>query len=421
MKGRNYPLGIQTFENIIRGNYVYVDKTALAYQMVHENKYCFLNRPRRFGKSLLVTLLQAYFEGKQELFKGLAMQQLEHEWLSYPVIHLDISKGKFYDMASLHATLDSLLADYEARYSLHVEYEKAYNVRLQNIIKAAYAQTGREVVVLIDEYDAPMHDSMKSPDLQEQIRNAMRNLFSPLKGEERHLRFVFLTGISKFSQLSIFSELNNITNISMLDKYSDICGISRNELVSIFKADIRELANENEMTYDEALSELQHHYDGYHFSGRGEDVYNPYSLFNTLASNEFDDYWFSTGTPTFLIDLLQEKHLDMLDLDDITATADRFDTPTEKIIDPVPVLYQSGYLTIKAYNRRSKIFKLGFPNTEVKTGFSNSLFRYYAPDNLGERMLCMRLTMNVWLSMMIWRHLFLICRHSIKVSIYIGQ
>lgn len=385
MKGRNYPLGIQTFENIIKGNYVYVDKTALAYQMVHENKYCFLNRPRRFGKSLLVTLLQAYFEGKQELFKGLAMQQLEHEWLSYPVIHLDISKGKFYDMASLHATLDSLLADYEARYSLHVEYEKAYNVRLQNIIKAAYAQTGREVVVLVDEYDAPMHDSMKSPDLQEQIRNAMRNLFSPLKGEERHLRFVFLTGISKFSQLSIFSELNNITNISMFDKYSDICGISRNELVSILKADIRELANENEMTYDEALSELQHHYDGYHFSGRGEDVYNPYSLFNTLASNEFDDYWFSTGTPTFLIDLLQEKHLDMLELDDITATADRFDTPTEKIIDPVPVLYQSGYLTIKAYNHRGKIFKLGFPNTEVKKGFSNSLFRYYAPDSLGEK------------------------------------
>lgn len=385
MKGRKYPLGIQTFENIVKGNYVYVDKTALAYQMVHENKYCFLNRPRRFGKSLLVTMLQAYFEGKRELFEGLAMEHLEHEWFSYPVIHLDISKGKFYDMASLHATLDSLLADYEAKYSLHVEYEKAYNVRLQNIIKAAYAQTGREAVVLIDEYDAPMHDSMKNSDLQEQIRNAMRNLFSPLKGEERHLRFVFLTGISKFSQLSIFRELNNITNISMLDKYSDICGISRKELVAVFDADIRELATENEMTYDEALSELQHHYDGYHFSGRGEDVYNPYSLFNTLASNEFDDYWFSTGTPTFLIELLQEKHLDMLELDDITATADRFDTPTEKIIDPVPVLYQSGYLTIKAYNHRGKIFKLGFPNTEVKKGFSNSLFRYYAPDSLGEK------------------------------------
>ncbi len=385
MKGRKYPLGIQTFENIVKGNYVYVDKTALAYQMVHENKYCFLNRPRRFGKSLLVTMLQAYFEGKRELFEGLAMEHLEHEWFSYPVIHLDISKGKFYDMASLHATLDSLLADYEAKYSLHVEYEKAYNVRLQNVIKAAYAQTGREAVVLIDEYDAPMHDSMKNSDLQEQIRNAMRNLFSPLKGEERHLRFVFLTGISKFSQLSIFSELNNITNISMLDRYSDICGISRKELVAFFEADIRELATENEMTYDEALSELQHHYDGYHFSGRGEDVYNPYSLFNTLASNEFDDYWFSTGTPTFLIELLQEKHLDMLELDDITATADRFDTPTEKIIDPVPVLYQSGYLTIKAYNHRGKIFKLGFPNTEVKTGFSNSLFRYYAPDSLGEK------------------------------------
>ena len=385
MKGRKYPLGIQTFENIIKENYVYVDKTALIYQVVHENKYCFLSRPRRFGKSLLVTTLQAYFEGKKNLFEGLAMEQLEQEWVKYPVIHLDLSKGKFYDLESLHATINSLLLGYESLYSLQVEYEKAYNVRLQNIIEAAYAQTGKEVVVLIDEYDAPMHDSMKDEGLQEQIQDRMRNFFSPLKGEEKILRFVFLTGISKFSQLSIFSELNNITNISMLDKYSDICGISKEELLAQFEEDIKSLAEDNEMTYEETLTELKHQYDGYHFSGRGKDMYNPYSLFNTFDSNEFDDYWFSTGTPTFLIELLQKKHLDMLDLDEITATAGRFDTPTEKLTDPVPVLYQSGYLTIKGYNRRSKVFKLGFPNTEVKKGFSDSLFRYYAPDNMGDK------------------------------------
>lgn len=385
MKDRKYPLGIQTFENIIKGNYVYIDKTALVYELAHENKYCFLSRPRRFGKSLLVTTLQAYFEGRKELFKGLAIEQQEREWTPYSVIHLDISKGKFYDLDSLHATLNSLLAGYESIYSLAVEYPMAYNVRLQNIIEAAYAKTGKDVVVLIDEYDAPMHDSMKNRELQKQIRDIMRNLISPLKGEEKYLRFVFLTGISKFSQLSIFSELNNITNVSMHDKYSDICGVSEEELLRCLKNDILELAKANDMTYEEALAELKHHYDGYHFSGRGKDMYNPYSLFCTLDNNDFSDYWFSTGTPTFLIELLKEKHLDMLDLDDITATADRFDTPTESITDPVPVLYQSGYLTIKGYNRRSKVYKLGFPNSEVKQGFSNSLFRYYAPDYMRER------------------------------------
>lgn len=385
MEGRKYPLGIQTFENVIKGNYVYVDKTAFVYQLVHEKKYCFLSRPRRFGKSLLVTTLQAYFEGRKELFEGLAIEQLEQEWVSYPVIHLDLSKGKFTDLDALHVTLNSLLEVYEAQYSLQVEYEKAYNVRFMNIIEAAHAQTGKEVVVLIDEYDAPMHDTMKDEDLQDQIRDRMRNFFSPLKGEERILRFVFLTGISKFSQLSIFSELNNITNISMLDRYSDICGVSKEELLTHFVDDIKALAEENDMTYEEALTELKHLYDGYHFSGRGKDMYNPYSLFNTLDSNEFGEYWFSTGTPTFLIELLQKKQLDMLGLDEITATAGRFDTPTEKLTDPVPVLYQSGYLTIKGYNHRSKLFKLGFPNSEVKKGFSDSLFRYYAPDNMGDK------------------------------------
>lgn len=385
MKNRKYPLGIQTFENIIKGQYVYVDKTALAYELANENKYCFLSRPRRFGKSLLVTTLQAYFEGRKELFGGLAMEKLETEWNEHPVIHLDISKGKFYDLTSLHATLNSMLAEYETKYSLNAEFSKAYNVRLQNIIEAAYAQTGKEVVVLIDEYDAPMHDSMKDKELQCQIRNIMRNFISPLKGEEKYLRFVFLTGISKFSQLSIFSELNNITNISMWDKYSSICGISKEELLENFHDDIEELAQVNDMNYEEALAELRYNYDGYHFSGKGADMYNPYSMFNCLETHEFDSYWFSTGTPTFLIELLQEKNIDMLQLDDIWTTSDRFDTPTEKIVDPVPVLYQSGYLTIKSYKRLAKLYKLAFPNEEVRKGFSNSLFRYYAPDGMGDR------------------------------------
>ena len=226
MKGRRYPLGIQTFERIIKGNYVYVDKTELVYNLTHESTYCFLSRPRRFGKSLLVTTLQAYFEGKKELFKGLAIDHLETEWITYPVIHLDISKGKYYSIENLMSTLNVVLSPYEKLYHLTPDKSDDFNVRLINIVKAAKQQTGKNVVVLIDEYDAPMHDSMKDEKMHEQIRNIMRNFFSPLKSEEDNLQFVFMTGISKFSQLSIFSELNNITNISMEDEYSSLCGIS---------------------------------------------------------------------------------------------------------------------------------------------------------------------------------------------------
>lgn len=307
MKGRRYPLGIQTFKNIIEGNYVYVDKTDLIYELVHEKKYCFLSRPRRFGKSLLVTTLQAYFEGKKELFKGLKLEALEKDWEKHPVIHLDLSKGKYYNMESLIETLDKILETYEDLYQITSVSTEAFNVRLIRIINAAKQKTDRNVVVLVDEYDAPMHDSMKDKDLQDKIRDIMRNFFSPLKAEEDNLHFVFLTGISKFSQLSIFSELNNITNISMWDKYSSICGISMEELLDNFHDDIEELAQANDMNYEEALAELRYNYDGYHFSGKGADMYNPYSMFNCLETHEFDSYWFSTGTPTFLIELLQEK------------------------------------------------------------------------------------------------------------------
>ena len=385
MKGRRYPLGIQTFKNVIEGNYVYVDKTELIYELVHENKYCFLSRPRRFGKSLLVTTLQAYFEGKKNLFKGLAIDRMETEWISYPVLHFDISKGKYYSLSNLMSTLNVVISPYEELYNLTPDKSDDFNVRIINIIKAAKQQTGKNVVVLIDEYDCPMHDSMKDEKLQEQIRDIMRNFFSPLKSEEDNLQFVFMTGISKFSQLSIFSELNNITNISMEDEYSSICGISKEELLEDFHDDIEDLAKAQNMTFDEAVAQLKFHYDGYHFSGNGADMFNPYSLLNTFRLNDFDSYWFSTGTPTFLIELLKEKNIDMLQMEDIWTSTDRFDTPTEKITDPIPVLYQSGYLTIKDYNRFGKMYKLAFPNEEVRKGFSNSLFRYYAPDGMDDR------------------------------------
>ncbi len=385
MKGRRYPLGLQTFERIISENYVYVDKTELIYNLTHENKYCFLSRPRRFGKSLLVTTLKAYFEGKKELFKGLAMDGLETEWTAYPVIHLDLSCGKYYSIENLHSMLNLLVSDYEKAYQIESNRNESYSSRLKRVIKAAVAQTGRKVVILIDEYDSPMHDSMTKPNLQNEIRDIMRGFFSPLKSEEDNLHFVFMTGISKFSQLSIFSELNNITNISMDDEYSSICGISKEELLENFHEDIEDLAKACKITFDEAVARLKFHYDGYHFSGNGADMFNPYSLFNTFRVNKFGSYWFSTGTPTFLIELLKEKNIDMLQMEDIWTSSDRFDTPTKKITDPIPVLYQSGYLTIKDYIDMTDTYKLGFPNEEVRKGFSNSLFRYYAPDGMDDR------------------------------------
>ena len=385
MKGRRYPLGLQTFERIIVEKYVYVDKTELVYNMTHESTYCFLSRPRRFGKSLLVTTLKAYFQGKKDLFKGLAIDGLETEWTAYPVFHFDLSCSKYYRIENLHSTLNLLISNYEKTYHIESDRNVSYGYRLKRVIEAAVEQTGQKAVVLIDEYDAPMHDSMKDEKLQDEIRDVMRDFFSSLKSEEDSLRFVFMTGISKVSQLSIFSELNNITNISMEDEYSSVCGISKEELLEYFHVDIEDLAKANKITSDEAVAQLKFHYDGYHFSGNGADMFNPYSLFHTFRRNEFDSYWFSTGTPTFLIELLREKNIDILQMEDVWTSTDRFDTPTERITDPIPVLYQSGYLTIKDYNSFGKVYKLAFPNEEVRKGFSNSLFRYYAPDCMDDR------------------------------------
>ncbi len=384
MAAKKYPLGIQTFSEIVSGNYYYADKTDVAYRLAHYAKYHFLSRPRRFGKSLFVSTLQAYFEGKKELFKGLAMEKLEQEWTEYPVLHFDISQSKYFGADAVNKTLNALLTPYERKYGLPTDKEETNSNRLSYIIDEAVRQSGKQVVVLVDEYDAPMHDSMGDETLQENIRNIMRDFFSPLKAKERNLRFVLITGISKFSQLSIFSELNNIKNISMKDEFGDICGITKEQLLTDFKEGIEAMAEYNGMTTAEVVEKLKEHYDGYHFTPNCPDIYNPYSIINALDDKDFKSYWFTSGTPTFLIELLQKEGIDILQLNDLIARENRFDVPTESITDPIPVLYQSGYLTIKGYDRQLGIYQLGFPNEEVRQGFSESLFRYYAPSRMGE-------------------------------------
>ena len=378
-----YPLGIQTFEEIRKNNQYYVDKTDLIYNIVKGSKNNFLSRPRRFGKSLLVTTMQAYFEGKKDLFKGLAIEKLEKEWVKYPVIHLDLSRGKYYEIQVVHSTLNAVLGFYEAKLGITVAEGTTYGTRLDEIIQTTAAQTGQKVVVLIDEYDAPMLDSNAKPELQEQIRSIMRDFFSPLKANEGLLRFVFLTGITKFSQLSIFSELNNIKNYSLDDRYATICGFTEQELLDNFHEGITDLAAANGMTFDEAVEKLKEQYDGYHFTAHCPGLYNPYSILNALFDSRFDNYWFATGTPTFLLELLQKNNILIPQLEGIMATPQRFDAPTEKITDPVPVLYQSGYITIK--KSQNGMYLLGFPNEEVRQGFSESMLNFIAPYYAGPR------------------------------------
>lgn len=386
MAAKKYPLGIQTFSEIVNGNYFYADKTSIVYQLAHYAKFHFLSRPRRFGKSLFVSTLQAYFEGRKELFKELAIDSLEKEWMAFPVVHFDLSCGKYYNLENTHTILNGILQIEERKYGIDVKPEesKAYGTRLKNILIAATEQSGRQAVVLIDEYDAPMHDSLNDEHLQNSIRNIMRDFFSPLKQQEGNLRFVFITGISKFSQLSIFSELNNLKILSLKDEYSNCCGITEKELTTYFKEGIEEMAQHNGLTYEETLAQLKTHYDGYHFSANGDDVYNPYSIINALDDKDFSNYWFASGTPTFLIEMLQKRNMDILALDNLWIQASRFDAPTERITDPIPILYQSGYLTIKSYERTTRLYRLCFPNQEVRRGFSDNLVKFYTTDCMNE-------------------------------------
>lgn len=376
LNGRRYPIGIQNFEELRNRNCVYVDKTELVYKLANTDKVYFFSRPRRFGKSLLVSTLEAYFQGKKELFQGLAMERLEKDWEIYPVLHVDFSLTKYTELFDLQEQLDLFLSRWEELYGRN-EKEKTAAARLQGIILRAYEKTGKQVVILIDEYDAPLLDSNSDSPLQHQLRNEMRKFFSPLKGLGQYLRLLFITGISKFSQLSIFSELNNLQNISMLDDFSALCGITEEELLTQLKPDIERMAEVNGETYEETCIHLKRQYDGYHFSKGCADIYNPFSLFNAFNSKEYKNYWFSTGTPTFLIDILQRSDLDVRSLESVEATDEQFDAPTERITSPIPVLYQSGYLTIKGYDPIFQIYRLGYPNGEVRKGFIESLLPAY--------------------------------------------
>ena len=373
---RRYPIGIQNFEDLRNNNCVYIDKTELIYELTHSEKVYFLSRPRRFGKSLLVSTLEAYFQGKKHLFEGLAMERLETEWTEYPVLHMDFSRRKYTDEDKLNELLNIQISHWEQLYGSD-EKECSFSGRFEGVIRRAYEKTGKQVVVLVDEYDSPLLDTNSNPDLQKKLRNVVRDFFSPLKSSGQYLRFLLLTGISKFSQLSIFSELNNLQNISMRDEYSALCGITEKELLTDLKWGVQQMADANKETYEEACAHLKKQYDGYHFSENSEDIYNPFSLFNALNAKKYKNYWFSTGTPTFLIELLQNVQFDVRMMDGMTAMDDQFDAPTEVITDPIPVLYQSGYLTIKSFDPMFKTYTLAYPNSEVRYGFTEALLPRY--------------------------------------------
>ncbi len=372
-----YPIGIQTFERIRREDLLYIDKTEYIYRMAHTSgKFFFLGRPRRFGKSLLVSTMQSYFEGKKDLFKGLAIEQLEKEWTEYPVIHFDMSGGKHMEKEQLERYLADILLEQETKWGYRSEKIDA-NLRLKDLIDCAYEKSGKQVVVLIDEYDAPLLDVAHEQEQLDVLRNIMRNFFSPLKMKEGKLRFVFLTGITKFSQLSIFSELNNITNLSMNDDYAGICGITKEELLGQMSDDIEELAKSQELTAEETVEELKENYDGYHFSAFSPDVFNPFSLLNSFAQKDFGAYWFASGTPTYLINMLRKFNVRPMDIGKMYAKASAFDAPTESMTAITPLLYQSGYLTIKGYDKMSRLYTLDLPNKEIKVGLFESLLPNY--------------------------------------------
>lgn len=372
-----YPVGIQTFEEIITRNLLYVDKTEYVYRMTHSGgKHFFLSRPRRFGKSLLVSTFESYFSGKKELFEGLAIEKLEQEWMEYPVLHFDMSGGKHMEKEQLEDYLSNRLEAEERKWGI-THTKRGANDRLTELITTAYEISGKQVVVLIDEYDAPMLDVAHDKETLDVLRNVMRNFFSPLKMCEPMLRFVFLTGITKFSQVSIFSELNNIKNVSLDDEYAGVCGITKEELLTQMSEDIDMLAEAQGMTREETIAKLKENYDGYHFSPASPDVFNPYSLLNCFDDKNFGAYWFSSGTPTYLINMLRKFKVLPAKIGRSLARSSAFDAPTENLKTITPLLYQSGYITIKGYDKMSQLFTLDLPNKEIKVGLFESLLPYY--------------------------------------------
>ncbi|MDR1098619.1 MAG: ATP-binding protein [Tannerella sp.] len=370
---RKMPIGIQDFEKLRTENFVYVDKTRYIYQLAQLGAPYFLGRPRRFGKSLFLSTLKAYFEGKRELFEGLEIAGLEKDWIKYPVIYLDFNSSEYGDVQTLEIVLDDMLKWYEKDYGAQ-EIAAKPSIRFKNLIAAMHEKTGRKVVVLIDEYDKSLINTMDKPDVNEKIRDVLKGFYGVLKGADAHLRFVFLTGVTKFSKVSIFSDLNQLVDISLNNSYSAICGITQAELEENFAPEIIALAETTQKTYEETLFELQKRYNGYHFSENLISIYNPFSLLNTFMAQQYRYYWFATGTPTFLAKALRNQNYDIRKFeDDVRIAANSIMDYRYENQNLAPLLYQSGYLTVKAYDGVLDEYTLGFPNEEVKYGFLNEL------------------------------------------------
>ena len=373
-----YPIGIQSFEKIRQGGYVYVDKTDLIYKIAKTGQYYFLSRPRRFGKSLLLSTMEAYFRGRKELFDGLAVASLEKDWTEYPVLHLDLGGANYADMDALKEKLGRQLNDLESEYGVVRKY-KTLPVRFETIIEAAYRKTGRQVVILVDEYDKPVIDNLDRPELRDKIREELRGFYGVMKSKDGCIRLGFLTGVTKIGKMSVFSDLNNPKDISMDSRYTDICGVSETDLTDCFAESVRELAEANGLSEEECRQKLALMYDGYHFCEDSTGVYNPFSLLNTFDSLKFREYWFETGTPSFLVKVMKNTSYDITSLSEQEADSSLLTDIGSAFLNPVPLLYQSGYLTIKGYDEDFQMYRLGFPNREVKHGFLNYLMPYYTP------------------------------------------
>lgn len=364
-----YPIGIQDFEDLQRNGYAYVDKTNFVYKLADEGKYYFLSRPRRFGKSLFLSTLEAYFQGKKELFKGLAIYDLETEWKKYPIFHIDLNTANFREKNSLYTVLNDYLTTWESKYGTR-ESEATLALRFKGVIARAAEKEGCGVVILIDEYDKPILQTLRDPELQAEHRAQLKAFYSVLKTQDRYIKFAFLTGVIKFGKVSAFSDLNNLTDISMDHRYISICGMTEKELLTNFKEGIGELASANEDNETETIDKLRMRYSGYHFEENSEEIYNPFSVLNTLANSRYDDYWFKADTHTFLIDILKKHDYCITDLNKTQVKANMMNNVD---FNPIPVIYQSGYLTIKSYDERFKNYQLGIPNKEVEEGILNTL------------------------------------------------
>ncbi|MBQ5508279.1 MAG: AAA family ATPase, partial [Muribaculaceae bacterium] len=378
---RRFPAGVQDFEKIRTDGFVYVDKTEYIYELANNfGDALFLSRPRRFGKSLLCSTLKYYFQGCKDLFEGLAMERLETEWTQYPVFHFDMSRCKNDDPAYVEISLNSILSDFEKEYGVSNE-DLSFGGRLEKLIITAHRRTGHRAVLIFDEYDSPVLNVIDSAEKMNAVRSVFNSFYGPVKSMAEHLRFVFITGVTKFSQMSIFSTINNLTNISMIEKWEPLCGITAQELEENFEEDISRLAVKYKVTPGQMLQMLRDRYDGYHFGQDMIDVYNPFSIVNAFSSMELDDYWFSSGTPAALIKILDMYNFQLGDIENTQLFKSDFDQPFDNMSSAIPILYQSGYLTIKDYNYEENIYTLGIPNQEVHSGFYRALMPRYLTNN----------------------------------------